>query len=207
MAAVAIRERVARYYADKIRTHGPVSQGVDWNSAESQLLRFRQLLRVCEPAAAFSINDYGCGYGALVDHLAAGPWRFEYRGFDIEPRMLEEARRLHRGRADCAFFDEESLLPPADYTVASGVFNVKLDVPVEAWQEYVMATLDVLGAKSRGGFAFNLLTSHSDPDRRRSDLYYADPAHILDHCLRRYGRHVALLHDYRLFEFTVLVRR
>jgi hypothetical protein len=30
---------------------------------------------------------------------------------------------------------------------------------------------------------------------------------MLSHCLRRYGRSVALLQDYGLYEFTVIVRR
>ena len=44
------------------------------------------------------------------------------------------------------------------------------------------------------------------PERMRPDLYYADPCRLFDHCKRRYSRHVALLHDYGLYEFTILVR-
>src|SRR5688572_3486190 len=43
---VATRERIARYYAAALATHGPTPRGVDWNSAESQELRFTQLLTV-----------------------------------------------------------------------------------------------------------------------------------------------------------------
>ena len=59
---------------------------------------------------------------------------------------------------------------------------------------------------SRRGFAFNLLTSYSDVDRRRPDLYYADPLAYFDHCKRTFSRNVALLHDYGEWEFTILVR-
>ena len=41
---------------------------------------------------------------------------------------------------------------------------------------------------------------------RRPNLYYADPAEMLSYCLTRFGRSVALLQDYGLWEFTVLVR-
>ena len=41
----------------------------------------------------------------------------------------------------------------------------------------------------------------------REELFYADPGWIFDQCMRRYSRHVALLHDYGLYEFTVLVRK
>jgi hypothetical protein len=54
--------------------------------------------------------------------------------------------------------------------------------------------------------AFNALTSHSDQERMRPDLFYANPAFMLDHCLSRYSRNVVVNHDYELYEFTVLVR-
>jgi hypothetical protein len=38
-------------------------------------------------------------------------------------------------------------------------------------------------------------------------LYYADPCAIFDLCKRRYSRNVALLHDYGLYEFTIVVRK
>jgi hypothetical protein len=41
----------------------------------------------------------------------------------------------------------------------------------------------------------------------RDDLYYADPRVIFDHCKRSFSRWVALLHDYGLYEFTIIVRR
>jgi hypothetical protein len=75
-----------------------------------------------------------------------------------------------------------------------------------AWLGYVETTLDRLAALGRRGFAFNLLSRYSDPDRRRPDLYYGDPLALFDHCKRRFSPRVALLHDYPLWEFTILVR-
>jgi hypothetical protein len=57
------------------------------------------------------------------------------------------------------------------------------------------------------GFAFNCLTTYSDPERLRDDLYYGDPCYYFDLCKRLYSRHVALLHDYGLWEFTIIVRK
>ena len=68
-------------------------------------------------------------------------------------------------------------------------------------------TIDALSKAGRRGFGFNMLSLNSDPERRRADLHYADPAAILADCIARYGRHVALLQDYGLWEFTVLVRQ
>ena len=60
---------IGRYYSGKLAAHGASPRGVDWNSSESQHLRFTQLVRICEADARFSLNDIGCGYGALLDHL------------------------------------------------------------------------------------------------------------------------------------------
>ena len=84
---------------------------------------------------------------------------------------------------------------------------MKLDAADGAWREHALTTLDRLDALSTRGFSFNMLTSYSDPERMRPDLYYANPGELFDHCKRRYSRWVALLHDYGLYEFTILVRK
>lgn len=152
----------------------------------------------------FSLNDYGCGYGALATYLDREGADVDYRGFDVSERMVEEARRLHPERT---FTTRADALEPADYTVASGVFNLRLEVDDEAWRRYVLGVLEAIDAVSTRGFAFNMLTSYSDPDRMRPDLYYADPGFFFDHCKRSFARNVALLHDYDLYEFTIVVRK
>jgi SAM-dependent methyltransferase len=198
--------RVERYYTGKFDQHGPTARGVDWNSEESQQLRFEQLLRVVDPSAPFSLNDYGCGYGALAAFLKLKGYEFRYVGFDVSAAMRAHAQETHTDDPRVAFVEDESSLQPADYTVASGIFNVKLDVPVRGWAPYVEETIGRIAALSLRGFAFNMLTSYSDPELMRADLFYGDPLHFFDLCERRYSRNVALLHDYGLYEFTVIIR-
>jgi hypothetical protein len=177
---------------------------VDWNSPESQELRFEQLLRIVEhEPGRFSLNDFGCGYGALFGYVRAHGLDVDYRGFDLSEAMLGHARAEYPGAAFVGAADE---LERADYTVASGIFNVKLATPAEAWRRYVLDTLKTMAGLSGKGFAFNMLTSYSDADRMRDDLYYGDPRFFFDHCKREHARNVALLHDYGLYEFTMIVR-
>jgi SAM-dependent methyltransferase len=197
---------VEQYYARKLDRHGPTPRGVDWNDDGSQRLRFEQLLALVGDAKAFSLNDYGCGYGALLDHLLREGREVRYTGYDISPAMIATARERHEGAPRASFTTEPAELRPADFTVASGVFNVKLDTAEDEWRQYVFEMIDQMAGLSVTGMAFNALTSHTDPGRRRPDLYYADPAAMLDHCLRAYSRDVALRHDYALYEFTILVR-
>jgi SAM-dependent methyltransferase len=202
-----VLEAVQRYYSAKIAEHGPTARGVDWNDEASQELRFAQILKLCDADEEFTINDYGCGYGALARYLEQRQLDFAYTGFDISTAMLDQARELSKASPRCRFVGNEDELERADYTVASGIFNVRLDADPGSWQRHVLETLSRLDALSRRGFAFNMLTSYSDPELMRDDLHYADPREIFDHCKRTFSRWVALLHDYGLYEFTILVRK
>jgi SAM-dependent methyltransferase len=202
----ALRAGVAGYYSAKLAEHGATARGVDWNGEESQELRFAQLAKAIDAEGRFTLNDYGCGYGALARFLAGLGYEFAYTGFDIAPAMVERARQELAGRDDVRVVGRDQELEPADYTLASGIFNVKLDAPAGEWERYVHRTLDRLAELSTRAFAFNMLTSYSDPERMRDDLWYADPRDVFDRCKRRYSRHVALLHDYGLYEFTTIVR-
>jgi SAM-dependent methyltransferase len=200
----ALLRDVERYYTGRLQEHGATAKGVDWNSSESQNLRFKQLARLWEDQRKIGVIDFGCGYGALVDYLDGAGVEFAYQGFDISEAMIREAssRRGHLG----TFTTDITRLASAEYVVASGVFNVKLKADTKEWDEYMGQTIDKLASLATRGFAFNALTSYSDPEKRRDDLHYADPLRWFDHCKRKYSRFVTLLHDYPLYEFTILVR-
>jgi hypothetical protein len=121
--------------------------------------------------------------------------------------MIEAATQRHHGRGNAVYSVGHKPRVVADYGIASGIFNVRLKHGEAEWLAYVKDTLDVLDRASSAGFSCNFLTSYSDPDKMRDNLYYADPCFWFDYCKQRYSRHVALLHDYGLYEFTVLVRK
>jgi SAM-dependent methyltransferase len=202
-----ILQNVRQYYSEKIERHGATAQGVDWKSVESQMLRFEQLLKIWDNSTPFSVNDYGCGYGALIDYLVTLKVEFEYNGADLSESMIACARELHGQRSNCHFFADAALLPFADYTIASGIFNVKQESHNAEWERYVLDVLGEMSAKSARGFAFNALTLYSDPEKRRTYLYYGDPLFYFDYCKRYFSPRVTLLHDYPLYEFTILVKK
>ena len=169
-----IREKVKNYYSEKVLQFGATPAGVDWNSSESQQLRFEQLVKVCKGSTQFSINDLGCGYGAMYDYLTRQGFNFQYSGYDLSDSMIHEARRLTAEKNNCEFAVGDSL-KEADYTVASGVFNVKMDVDSREWERYVLEVLEKTDQASRRGFAFNILTHYSDSEYMKDHLYYADP--------------------------------
>lgn len=204
----SLLNEVADYYSEKLAEHGETPLGVDWNGKEGQLLRFEQLCKLAQDTeAGFSVNDLGCGYGALLDHLDARYSITSYLGIDVSEGMVRAAQSRHRGTAKARFTRAAEPDRVADYGFASGIFNVRLDRSDTEWFDYLQATLDTLDRTSRRGFAFNCLTSYSDEDKKRDHLYYADPCRLFDLCKRRYSKQIALLHDYGLYEFTILARK
>lgn len=199
---------VANYYSGKLAEHGQTPRGVDWNGEESQTQRFIQLSKILpSETEGFSVTDLGCGYGSLLDFLLARYSSFSYLGVDVSQDMILAAESRHKTKSNARFITAAEPDAESDYAMASGIFNVRLGRTDEEWFDYLSATLDVLDRTSRRGFAFNCLTSYSDEDKKRDYLYYADPCRLFDLCKRRYSRQVALLHDYGLYEFTILVRK
>jgi SAM-dependent methyltransferase len=202
----SILHQVATYYTSKLDAHGPTSQGVDWNGTDSHEQRHRQFLRLLDPAPDGSIIDLGCGFGDFLRYLRSKGHNGRFIGYDIAPGMIEKARELHGETPDHQWRLGAVPTEVADFAIASGIFNVKGDVALDAWKLYVRQTIEVLARAGKRGFAFNVLSLSSDPDRRRPNLYYADPLEMLEYCLSQYGRSVALLQDYGLYEFTIVVR-
>ena len=202
-----ILKKVDEYYSNKIQNYGATARGVDWNTKDSQFLRFEKLLQIVDHDLSFSILDFGCGYGALAEYLDATKKQFSYHGFDISKEMIKIANETHKLKTPGTFLSKATDLKVSDYVVASGIFNVKVGSSSDDWETYIRMTLSELNRLSSVGFAFNILTLYSDLEKRSESLYYADPSIWFDYCKRNFSKKVALLHDYPLYEFTILVRK
>jgi SAM-dependent methyltransferase len=198
---------VANYYSNKLAEHGENFRGVDWNSEDGQNLRFQQLCEIIKTDQTFSINDLGCGYGALYDYMNENFNSFSYLGIDVSNDMIKAGQARFKSQRNVKFIMSNEPDKIADFTVASGIFNVRLDKSDVDWFHYIQSVLDILDKGSRKGFAFNCLTAYSDQEKKRDYLYYADPCAFFSLCKHRYSDNVALLHDYGLYEFTILVRK
>lgn len=208
MKSQEIIDKVSQYYSQKIDENGANSQGVDWNGKESQYLRFEQLSKVIpsKESNRFSLIDFGCGYGEYVNYLLTQNLNFDYFGIDISDKMLEVANEKFPQK-NVNFFKSIEICQPCDYLIASGVFNVRQDIKDVDWLNYIESTLMLFSEHSQKGFSFNMLTSYSDKPFMKEYLYYADPLYFFDFCKRKLSKNVAILHDYDLYEYTILVRK
>ncbi len=199
---------IERYYTTKVTTHGPTPLGVDWPCTPTQELRFVQLLRLCDFKTPFSLNDIGCGYGAILRLLAQRHRRLpiDYLGVDLSPAMVLQARRLWRQRASTEFMVGNASPRSADYSIASGIFNVQLNQPEAAWLEFIKTTLFAMHATSRLGFAVNFLAPLGDSFVSQQELYRAPAEFWAGYCTDELGMTVEILANYGMREYTLLAR-
>jgi len=204
-SAPELAEQARRYYEERLAEHGATPAGVDWNSPESQELRFEQLLAVTNDPEG-TLLDYGCGYGALLGHLRERGDARPYLGYDVSPKLVERARELWADAEGAEFTSDSDGVEPADYVVASGLLNVKGDANPAEFARYVEELVLELDRLARRGFAFNALTIHSDPEHMREDLHYSDPSRLAALCADTLGRQVSVRDGYGLYEFTLIAR-
>jgi SAM-dependent methyltransferase len=199
---------IAAYYSAKIARFGATPNGVDWTCQATQEMRFVQLLKLCDFASPFSLNDLGCGYGALIAYLGRrhDGCAVDYLGIDVSEPMVRRALRLWRNRGDTAFAIGHASPRTADYAVASGIFNVAQDQPQHDWEQFIAASLDDLHRTTRRGFAVNFMKRPEGAPARRG-LYTTDTASWARYCASRFDATAEVRDGYGLMEFTLIVRK
>jgi SAM-dependent methyltransferase len=200
---------VSLYYAGTLAQHGASPRGVDWSCRPTQELRFVQLLKLCAFDAPFSLNDLGCGYGALRGFLRQRHRRtsIDYLGTDLSAAMIAAARERW-GHLPQTRFETTAAAPRiADYCVASGVFNVRLHHADADWEPWVESTLKDLHASSRIGFAVNFLAPPQPGESSPPELYRPDIGPWARFCESALQSAVTPITGYGMREYTLLVRR
>ena len=203
-------EDIRRFFKDELKKHGASAKGVGWKDDAAQNIRFEELIRIIKPEKPFTLNDLGCGAGDILQLLELRfKGQYTYHGFDMLQEMVTVATERYAKQLKVHFslLNDYHAMPIADYTIASGIFNVKNSSEDAQWLDYILDTIGVMSRASAKGFAFNALTSYSDKELMRSDLFYSDPLVLFDYCKKHFSKNVAILHDYGIYDFTILVRK
>ncbi|PHS79734.1 MAG: hypothetical protein COB59_00130 [Rhodospirillaceae bacterium] len=203
-----ILDLIRRVFEYRLEECGPVSGGVMWKDADQQILRLEILLSVISPKdlnAPISINDFGCGYGALFELIADEHMMAlgRYIGYDISGDMVTAAKAKYPDPR-ATFIHSPVATEPADYSFVSGTYNMHMGAPENLWSHYVKTSLRSLWAKTNKVMAFNLLDD--EEPQKLADLYYANKNEYLDFA-KTLSPDVEINYDYPLHEFTMTIRR
>jgi len=199
---------VSNAYSYRINQCGPVANGVFWKDADGQILRYELLLDAISTEdlnGPITVNDLGCGYGALFGLMADQPLMQDghYYGYDISPNMIEQAR-AHHNDSRATFIESPLATETADYSFASGTYNMNFGARRDIWGDYVKTSLERLWEKTSKVMAFNMLDNETP--ERLLDLYYANRQEMVEFALSL-SPEVEVLNDYPLSEFTIYVKR
>lgn len=198
--------KVKDLYSENIKKNGIKPESVGWTKEGSQQLRFEKLLQVIQNKnEKFTLNELGCGYGELYKYCIENDYNLEkYIGYDISEEMLTAAKEYIKG-SNISLLNNPQLNTVVDYSTTSGIFNVKFEEKESNWIQYIYDTLENMNHYSKKGFSFNLLTSYVD--YHAENLFYADPLIFFDYCKKNFSKKVNLIHDYDLYEWTIIVKK
>lgn len=201
---------VAATYDYKFSQHGPTHEGVMWENDDTQKLRFEILATMLASERRdhpFSVNDLGCGYGALftflTDHQLMNVGA--YYGYDISDKMIASAKQK-LSDSNAHFLVSNTATNFADYSFVSGTFALKAAAQNQEWNLYIKSSLRLLWRQSGSGMAFNL------PDRAKvaepdNWFYYANSKEFLDFCCSEFTPKAELIACDKLPDFTIVARK
>lgn len=194
----AIRE----LYSRRLREIGAVPAALGWNKPKHRL-RYAILAghwALSGRPRPPRVLDFGCGFGDLFGWLKAHELEVAYTGLDINPDLVDIARRRYPDATFLCTHSPGDLLETGafDIVMSSGVHNHRLSDNAG----FIRETFALFDRVAVEGFSLNFLSNRVNFER--PDNYYADPAGMLDMGLG-YSRRAVLRHDYMPFEFTVHV--
>ena len=202
------------YYEGLLERYGAGHLALDWNSPESQKLRYRifkEILIYGKKASGISVLDVGCGFGDLYGFLKAegllSRHKIRYTGYDISAKLLEIAKKKYPdARFELKDILEERYLSKFDYIFCSGVFNIRTS-DSGSHLEFVKSMLLRMCDLINYGVAVNFLSEGALPISNPEDLnsgryFYFRPEEILGFCRFISSRYI-LRHDYHPGDFTV----
>ena len=194
--------QVAAVYHCTLEEYGNSAGGVAWTSAEAQNGQFEVLTSGIDCDRPVTVNDIGCGYGALFGFLDGRFLLERYCGTDICEAMIEAAQaKISDPRAH--FVQNALPVTPADWSFASGTFNISAGADDAVWRRLIEDVLGAMARLSTVGFAFNLLRPH----RRDEFLWGAEPEPWVRFCRDELGGRTTLIEAPDGDQWSLLVRR
>ncbi len=200
---------VARSYEWSINKYGSNHRATAWRDGNRQQRRFNifaNLLPSDTGRNNVSINDLGCGYGAMFDTFKELP-QFSngtYFGYDISQSMVKAAR-LNVKDPRALFILNHEATESADYSFVSGTYNMKMTASEDEWLPYIENSIVQLWSKTNVGMGFNMLNVES-PLRERT-LYYADPEHFMYFCQKYLKGKTRMIYSLHPNEFIIFIQK
>ena len=199
----AARKIQLEHYSKEFTLYGEDIRSLGYTSAEAQETRMKAVSETVDFNNR-SMLDVGCGFGDLYTFLEKQGVRLrKYVGIDINPRMIDVARRrLPRAMFEVRDIMDSDLRDKFDFVVALGLFG--LEMPL--WQDVVERQLSKMYDLCKIGIVVNFLSYYTSW-RKTANSHYAWPEDIFKFALNNLSNQIVIRHDYRPSDFTIYVYR
>ncbi|MDC3067644.1 class I SAM-dependent methyltransferase [Paracoccaceae bacterium] len=186
-----LEARINSEYSRRFEKFGPTAKGVFWASTARQEKRFEMILKeiqkISQNCIVLEIADIGCGYGSFVHYLNkhVNHTKFNYDGFDINPKFIEYCRSKFSG-ANLKFVIGSRPSSKKDFITISGTYNLATTTNVSLWEHYLFSCLSKCWANTKIAMIFNLQTAN-EKKISSQNIYYAKTSEIIDYCVANFG--------------------
>lgn len=195
-----------------VQARGPTPQAV-WldrdNPLEKGVRRCDAIFRMIEAFPDCTILDLGCGLGLALGYLEEryGSMLGRYCGIDVSQFLIEHARKLWPGHS---FVVQDIVADPLrersfDVVAINGVLTAKWALAQSEMESFAKRLLAEAWRSTAIALSFNVMSPHVD--WRRDHLFHWPIDAAVNFCVAALSRHVNVITDYGLYEYTVQVFR
>jgi SAM-dependent methyltransferase len=191
------KARVVERYNQRLAQFGDDIRTLSSGTEERRKIRYQILCEVGLRKGA-SVLDLGCGFGDFAGYLASRGLDVDYEGCDINPNLVEIARRKYpTARFFVADIQTDRFERTYDFVVSSSAFNnIMQDEDQYVYAGEIIARAYALCSEA---VAIDFMTEYVD---FKADGFYYSPERLFT-IAKTLTKRVCLRHDYPLFEFCL----
>jgi len=198
------KEKHYIFYKESIKKYSPFSvKALRWNSKESQLVRFRSLLRLGDFQNK-SLLDVGCGIADLFFFLKENSFNIKYRGIEILKEFFDTAKIRLNGYENINLINNDffnhKFTNSYDFTICNGSLNLKEDDNYRLLFDFINKSISI----TNNAIGVTLL-KEADGYIKDERLFHYDQK-IVESLLNEMNiKNYKIFSDYADNDFTVLI--
>lgn len=200
---------VYKHYESCYEKHGNKPEGFDWPNWDDLNTRFKVLTGLIPDKGNYSILDFGCGSGFMIDFLKENGLinRVKYKGVDISQKFITIAKQNHPTfDFECIdILKEDGKLENFDIAILNGVFTMRAGMEEEDMWDFMQTVLKKLFSSVNIGITFNVMSKIVDWERE--DLFHLSMDKLGQFLSKNLSRHFVIRNDYGLYEYSVYVSK
>jgi len=198
------KEKHYIFYKESIKKYSPFSvKALRWNSKESQLVRFRSLLRLGDFQNK-SLLDVGCGIADLFFFLKDNSFNIKYTGIEILKEFFDTAKIRLNGYENINLINNDffnhKFTNSYDFTICNGSLNLKEDDNYRLLFDFINKSISI----TNNAIGVTLL-KEADGYIKDERLFHYDQK-IVESLLNEMNiKNYKIFSDYADNDFTVLI--